>query len=107
MSDAEETDSPRKREWKRTLRVILYMLPWIAVWLWLKSQTGFPDRYGYHNGLHGKAGVFNEYIHSGLLLQRPGAVEIFLFTWMWAPVVGFIAWLAWAFIQDLQKGGGS
>jgi len=76
------------------------MLPWLAGLLWLKSKTDFPDSFGHHNALHGKAGVFDEYLHSNLLLHRPGFWEITLFVWMWAPVAGCGLWILGAVLKD-------
>jgi hypothetical protein len=102
MAEEAETKPYKKSGLKEWLQIALYVLPWAAVWLWLKGKNNFPDSFGHHNGSHGRAGVFDDYLNSPLLLHRPGFWEIALFVWMWLPVILVVGWLIWAGWYDFQ-----
>lgn len=80
--------------WKKaslTIAVVLgYMIPLFVLW----TNTDYPDSLGVHITAHGKAGLIENWYYSYLLLERHHALDDLAFAYMWAPVVGFLGWLA-------------
>lgn len=66
-----------------------YMIP--LFWLW--SATNFPDSFGVVIKVHGKAGLLEEWWYSYLLLNRPNALDLATFAYMWLPIAGLIGWV--------------
>ncbi|MXP30098.1 hypothetical protein GRI58_14915 [Porphyrobacter algicida] len=86
--------TPRKRKsWRQKLVLIggtiAYMVP--LFWLWGKAH--FPDSFGIVIDAHGRAGLLEEWWYSYLLLNRPNAIDLVTFAYMWLPVAGLIGWV--------------
>lgn len=79
--------------WKTILCSIAYMIP--LFWLW--DNTGFPDSLGIHITAHGKIGLLENWYYSYLLLERHHFLDVVTFIYMWAVIVGFLAWLGLSF----------
>ena len=86
--ESDTVRAERRANWKMLLILIPYMFP--LFWLW--NRTNFPDSFGVHTD-RGKAGVFESWYYSYLLLERHKPLDLVAFAYMWVPVVGVVAWL--------------
>jgi hypothetical protein len=76
-------------------------ITWIAVFVWLSIDLGWPDNYGFH--CHGKGCLFVEIWHSPTLLKHNRLKEFALFMCVWtlpALVLGVWAWVGWKKLKN-------
>lgn len=76
--------------------VIPYMIP--LFWMW--SSADYPDSFGVKITAHGKAGLFENWWYSYLLFRRPNVLDVALFCYMWAPVVGLVGWAIYVTLRE-------
>lgn len=76
--------------WKVLLGTLAYMIP--LFWLW--NRTDYPDSLGVTITAHGKAGLLENWYYSYLLVERHRVMDDLTFLYMWAPILGLIAWFA-------------
>jgi hypothetical protein len=96
----EQAKPEKKSRWRETWSVIVTVIAYMIPLIWLWEQTGYPDEFGIHVTAHGKAGLLENWWYSDLLLERHRIVDIVTFAYMWAAVVGIVAWLGWAVVKD-------
>jgi len=94
---------PGKRSvWRRLLLTVAIVIPYMLPMFWMWQRTGYPDSLGVHIAARGKAGVFESWWYSYLLVERGNAWDIILFGYMWLPIIAFVGWLIWAVRQDMR-----
>jgi len=59
---------------------------------------------GIHIAAHGKTGLLENWYYSYLLLQPHHFLDVLTFIYMWAIVIGFVAWLGF---KKLRKANSS
>jgi hypothetical protein len=89
----EEGFSPSVRPRFGRLTTILFMVLYFVPLFILQSLTDFPNSFGVHEMSHGRGRALEDWFYSYLLLQRHQVLDVITFAYMWAPIVGFIAWL--------------
>ena len=90
--------------WRKTLLTLGGTCAYMAVLFWLWSASGRPKSFGISITAHGRVGLFENWYYSYLLLGRPGLADYATFLYMWAPVVGFVAWLGWTLYAGWRDG---
>jgi len=79
------------RKWFLTLcGTVAYMVPLVIFW----TKCDYPDSLGVQITAHGKAGVFEKWWYSYLLIERHRPLDVITFAYMWIPIAGFAGWLA-------------
>lgn len=85
-----------RRFWTMMLALISLIFGWAALGIWLKTETGWPERYGFH--CHGRGCLFVDMWHSPALLSHLDVYQIGLFLWIWSiPLFAIISflWVRW------------
>ncbi|WP_375380995.1 hypothetical protein [uncultured Sphingomonas sp.] len=94
-----EDKEKKSGSWRKNLAIIfgtlVYMLP--LFWLWQK--TGYPESLGFRITARGKGGLIENWWYSYRLIERHNIWDVVAFVYMWAAVVGIVAWLVWAVVN--------
>jgi len=90
-------------KWHKNLAVIGITIAYMIPLFWLWTETGWPEKFGIRIVAYGKAGLFENWYYSYLLLRRPSLINDFTFGYMWAPILGFAGWLAWVLFRQITR----
>lgn len=103
---ADPAPRPRRSQWVQALRMIAFVLAYLLPLFWLWHRTGWPERFGVTVD-HGRIGLYENWYYSYHLLQGQSVLDLVTFLYMWAPVVGYLAWLALRTHRNVQarRGG--
>jgi hypothetical protein len=96
---ADETTA-KKSKWRENLRIVFVVVAYMVPLFWLWQRTGFPDALDVHITAHGKAGLFENWWYSYLLIERHRIWDLVTFAYMWAAVVAVVIWLERSFLAD-------
>jgi hypothetical protein len=89
-------EPPQRVGWKKWLLITGFAAVYaIPLFFWLLRKIDFPDSFGVRITAHGKAGVFDTWWYSYLLVERHRPLDLVTFAYMWIPVVAFAGWLAY------------
>lgn len=83
----------KRGNWRQRLLIIGTTLTYMVPLFWLWGASNFPDGFGVVIREHGKVGLLEEWWYSYLLLNRPNALNLATFAYMWLPIFGLIGWL--------------
>jgi hypothetical protein len=86
-----EAPAPKGRRLKQMGAAIAYVVP--CFWLW--SLIDYQDLIGARwTRSSGRGETLEEWYYSYLLLERHHVLDLITFVYMWAPLAGFVGWIA-------------
>ena len=85
--------------WRQRLTILAVVGPYMLILFWLWVGADYPDSFGVTVTAHGAAGLLENWWYSYLLLKRPDALDVGLFCYMWAPLVGLLGWVTYVAIR--------
>ncbi len=96
MREAYRQVGPR-RFWTIFIVMAASIGGWAALGVWLQSEIGWPERYGF--SCNGRGCLFVDIWHSLVLLQAPGGYQLGLFAWIWSMPAFFVACIVYALVK--------
>ncbi len=103
---ADSAPEKPKRKWRQALITLAATLGYMIPLFWLWTDIRWPESFGITIAARGRVGLFENWYYSYLLLKRPNLIDDFTFLYMWAPVVGFLAWIGWGLYTGRARNGG-
>ena len=89
-----------KRFWFLIIGLTVAISCFAAVGIWLESQVGWPERYGFH--CHRKC-LIEDLWHSPALLRDGGGYELGLFAFFWSMPAFVVGCLSFALLRRRRR----